>query len=146
MLRVTLLLIVCAATIGCVQRTITVTSAPAGALVYLNDEEIGRTPTTVPFTWYGLYDVRLIKDGYETLNTTRRAEPPLFDTLGLDLISEVSPETKRVDLQWHFTLTRPAPVDEELTVDRARQLRALLDAEAAHTHDQTTIQTESNEP
>ena len=33
---------------GCVQRTITVNSDPQGALVYLNDIEIGRTPVTVP--------------------------------------------------------------------------------------------------
>ncbi len=44
---------------GCVERLITVKSKPAGAIVYLNDEEIGRTPATVPFRFYGVYDVRL---------------------------------------------------------------------------------------
>jgi len=48
---------------GCVERLITVKSTPAGALVYLNDEEVGRTPVTVPFKFYGVYDVRLEHDG-----------------------------------------------------------------------------------
>jgi hypothetical protein len=45
--------------LGCVERTISITSEPEGALVYLNDEEVGRTPVSVPFTFYGVYDVRL---------------------------------------------------------------------------------------
>ena len=130
MIRLIGLSLLCALATGCVQRTITVTSEPSGALVYLNDEEVGRTPTTVPFTWYGVYDVRLTKAGYETLYTTQQAEPPLFDTLGLDLISEVSPDTERVNLEWHYVLQRPQPVDESMTVDRARQLRSMLDREA----------------
>jgi hypothetical protein len=48
---------------GCIRRSITITSQPAGALVWLNDEEIGRTPVTVPFTYYGVYDVRLEHEG-----------------------------------------------------------------------------------
>ena len=38
---------------GCVDRTISITSTPSGALVYLNDEEVGRTPLVTPFTFYG---------------------------------------------------------------------------------------------
>ncbi len=48
---------------GCVERLITVRSQPPGALVHLNDEEIGRTPVTVPFKFYGVYDVRLEHEG-----------------------------------------------------------------------------------
>lgn len=44
---------------GCIERTITITSEPSGSLVHLNDEPVGRTPLTVPFTFYGTYDVRL---------------------------------------------------------------------------------------
>ena len=48
---------------GCIERLITVRSQPPGALVYLNDEEVGRTPVTVPFKFYGVYDVRLEHEG-----------------------------------------------------------------------------------
>ncbi len=44
---------------GCVERTISISSEPSGALVHLNDEEVGRTPLTVPFTFYGTYSVRV---------------------------------------------------------------------------------------
>ncbi len=47
---------------GCVTRTISVTSQPVGALVYLNDEEVGRTPLTVTHRFHGVYDVRLEAD------------------------------------------------------------------------------------
>lgn len=63
---------------GCVRRTITITSEPSGALVHLNDTEIGRTPVTVGFTHYGVYDVRLSHEGrwVDTENT--------LQALGLD--------------------------------------------------------------
>lgn len=48
---------------GCLERTITITSQPTGALVHLNDREVGRTPVVVPFTFYGTYTVRLEHDG-----------------------------------------------------------------------------------
>jgi hypothetical protein len=51
-----------ASLLGCVERTISITSEPRGALVYLNDEEVGRTPVSVPFTYYGVYDVRLERE------------------------------------------------------------------------------------
>src|SRR4051812_11540396 len=52
---------------GCVQRTLTVKSDPPGAIVSLNGVEVGRTPIERDFTWYGVYDVELRKDGYEPL-------------------------------------------------------------------------------
>jgi hypothetical protein len=115
---------------GCIQRSIRVDSQPQGALVYLNDVEVGRTPTTVPFTFYGVYDVRLEKAGYETLNTTEKAVAPLSDLPGIDLIAEVSPWRTNIQLDWFFTLEELRPVDEALTIERARQLRAEINPPA----------------
>src|ERR1700689_2659659 len=61
---------------GCVQRTLTVRSDPDGALVYLNDQEIGRTPLARYFTWYGVYDVELHKEGYQSIKTTAAVIAP----------------------------------------------------------------------
>lgn len=116
---------------GCIQRTITIDSQPQGALVYLNDVEVGRTPTTVPFTFYGVYDVRLSKQGFQTLHTEQKAQAPWWDNPGPDMIAEAMPGTKRVNLQWRYTLEPAPPTDEALTVDRARQMRAYLQQEAA---------------
>src|SRR5688500_18580755 len=54
---------------GCVVREMVIDSEPRGALVYLNDQEIGRTPLTKEFTWYGTYDAVVRLEGYETLKT-----------------------------------------------------------------------------
>ena len=48
---------------GCVERRLTIQTKPQGAMVLLNDEEIGRSPVTVPFNWYGDYRVRRLR-GY----------------------------------------------------------------------------------
>ena len=52
---------------GCVRRTIRITTEPPHALVYLNDQEIGRSAVTTDFIWYGDYDVIVRKEGYKTL-------------------------------------------------------------------------------
>ena len=114
---------------GCgVQRTIHITSEPSGALVHLNDEEVGRTPVTVPFKFYGGYSVRLEHEGYATLDTVAEAEAPWWEYPGPDLIAAAMPDAKnRVD--WHFVMTEAVPANEqdaEAIVDRARQLRSRL--------------------
>ncbi len=133
--RSILLGLVLVAATGCVERTITIRSEPTGALVYLNDVEVGRTPTTVPFTFYGKYDVRLLKDGYQTLSTWRNANAPVYDWPGIDLFTEMLPGRQKVELVWDFTLEEAGPIDPAMTIDRGRQLRALLkqEAEAAST-------------
>jgi hypothetical protein len=56
------------------QRTVDITSDPL-VLVYLNGEEIGRTPLRYDFIWYSDYDVVLRKDDYETLRPITRSTP-----------------------------------------------------------------------
>ncbi|MEM6333559.1 MAG: PEGA domain-containing protein [Planctomycetota bacterium] len=109
---------------GCVERTITITSEPAGALVHLNDEAIGRTPVTVPFTFYGEYDVRLDLAGYEPLWTSQRADAPWWEHPGPDLIGEMIPGNE-VGLAWHFELAEQEPaeaVDPDALAARAHEL------------------------
>ena len=59
-----------AALTGCVERQLTINTNPEGALVVLNDEEIGLSPVTVNFNWYGDYCVRI----------TRKAMKPSIPT------------------------------------------------------------------
>ena len=115
---------------GCIQRTITINSQPQGAVVHLNDVEVGRTPTRLPFTFYGTYDVRLAKDGYQTLHVARQAKAPWWDNPGPDIVAEALPGQRKVNLEWHFVLDAMPPTDEALTLDRARQMWALLRQEA----------------
>lgn len=77
------------ASLGCaVDRTLTIRTEPDGALVTLNDQEVGRSPITVPFTWYGDYDIVIRKSGFETLKTHYRVDAPWHQQPGIDLITE----------------------------------------------------------
>lgn len=112
---------------GCVKRTLLIESDPPGALVYLNDQEVGRTPVIVPFTWYGTYDVRLEKEGYRTLHTEQELEQPWWEHPGPDLFAEAIPD-KRVERSWFFELSEATPadaVDPDVLLEHARQMREL---------------------
>jgi len=82
-------LVLCGAGIGCVRRTLTINSDPQGALVYLNDAEVGRTPVSVDFLWYGDYDVILRKEGYATLQTNERVNEPWYQVPPIDFREEL---------------------------------------------------------
>lgn len=111
------------ATTGCIERRIRITSEPAGALVRLNDVEVGVTPLEVDFTYYGVYDVRLSKDGYQPLVTSAEAKAPWWETPGIDLVSEAWPGRNVSLIEWSFTLA-PAQDDPDAIIERARELRA----------------------
>ena len=74
---------------GCVERTMKICSQPPGALVTVNDEEVGATPVKFAFLWYGDYEIVLRKAGYEVLKTHCTIKAPWYETPPMDLISEV---------------------------------------------------------
>jgi len=107
---------------GCLHRRIFVTSDPPGATVHLNDVEIGRTPVEVDFTYFGVYDVRITKQGYEPITTSENAEAPIYEWPGLDLLAEAIPADITTEIRWDYTLT---PIDNDIdgVLERARGLR-----------------------
>ena len=107
---------------GCVRRTLTITTEPSGALLWLNDREVGRTPVEVDFDYYGTYDVRLERDGYEPMMTSGKADAPWWDTVVLDLFAEAVPGTLKSHVRWHYVM-QPVDEDRERLIDRARRLR-----------------------
>ena len=111
------------------ERTISITSEPPGALVWLNDVELGRTPVETDFKFFGVYDVRLALAGYEPLITSREAQAPFYEQPGIDLVAAAIPGTRRTKIDWHFDLAL-LPTDEAGKraaetglVERARALR-----------------------
>ncbi|MGQ9651625.1 MAG: PEGA domain-containing protein [Phycisphaerae bacterium] len=74
---------------GCVRRTMTINTAPQGARVILNDQEVGTSPVSIDFTWYGDYSVILEKEGYRTLQTNQFVATPWYQTPGIDFFAEV---------------------------------------------------------
>jgi len=115
---------------GCVRRTVEITSAPTGALVLLNDREIGRTPATVEIDHYGTYDVQLRLDGFEPIDAGAEAVPPAWDRVGPDLFAELLPGTYITRNRWHFELS-PWDRDPEAVLERAQVFRLRFDGEAA---------------
>jgi hypothetical protein len=111
---------------GCVQRKLTVTSDPPGAVVTLNDQDVGRTPFTRDFIWYGTYDVAVREEGYQTLKTHSRVIAPWWQWFPIDLLTEFLPVTDRHAL--HYTLKPAAtqPADQKAVVTRAKQMQGQL--------------------
>jgi hypothetical protein len=66
----------------------TIRSNPPGALVYVDDYEIGATPVSTDFTYYGTRKIRLVKDGYETLTVMQPIPAPWYQFPPADFITE----------------------------------------------------------
>jgi len=113
---------------GCVQRQLTVTSEPAGALVYMNDQEVGRTPFTRDFIWYGRYEVAVRKDGYDSLKTHTSVYAPFWQWVPLDLPMELLPVTDREHISYALRPATTQPADTAAVMVRAEQLQAKLES------------------
>jgi hypothetical protein len=124
-LRGLIILVALLVTAGCVERSVTINSRPSGALVVLNDQEVGRTPATVSFQWYGDYDVLLRLEGYETLKTHTKIDAPWYEYPPIDFVAEVFwPATVHDRHYREFELQpRVEPTPEELLA-RADEVRS----------------------
>jgi hypothetical protein len=111
---------------GCVRRSLTVRSQPPGALVYLNGVEVGRTPVTRDFLWYGVYDVELRRDGYETLKTRGKVIAPWWQWVPIDLVAELLPLHDRRELAYSMRPISEAAVDPKVMLQRAEAMRPKL--------------------
>jgi hypothetical protein len=109
---------------ACVRRTITITTEPPNALVFLNDQEIGRSKVSTDFLWYGDYDVVIRKEGYETLQTGWEVKAPWYQVVPVDFFAEVLWPGQLHDVHSrHFVLDpQVLPTSQEL-VERALQTR-----------------------
>ena len=115
---------------GCVERKLTIVTEPAEAAVWLNDEEIGSTPVTVNFNWYGDYSVRIEKPGYEIVNTHRMLKQPAHDKFPLDFFAEVLwPGTIKDSYTWTFDLQQYRTSTPQELIDSATQMRQKADQE-----------------
>ena len=111
---------------GCVRRTIEISTAPKGALVWLNGREVGRTPVSVDFTHYGTYDLMIKKKGWEPIIVAKDAPVPILDTAGVDLVVEILPIDVHHVVQWHIDMER-RDASRRALVKRADALRTSLE-------------------
>ena len=121
---------------GCLQRTISITTEPPGATVWLNDVEVGTTPLETDFTYYGAYDVRIRRAGYEPILDRRKITPPLHERPVIDLFAEMIPAKISNRIEWTFAMkpadesAQPAGLGADASdaaaVERAKDLRGKL--------------------
>ena len=111
---------------GCVERRLTINTQPQGAIVFLNDEEIGVSPVTVSFEWYGDYNVRINKEGYQTLKTHRKLEGPWYDDFPFDFFTMLNPKRTVNAYDWTFTLEEKKQIRREQLIQNAQELKGQL--------------------
>ncbi|HUE17990.1 MAG TPA: PEGA domain-containing protein [Planctomycetaceae bacterium] len=73
---------------GCVYRRLVVRSDPPGARVILDGQEVGYTPTGIPFTYYGTRRLTLVKPGFETHTELVTIPPPWYQWFPVDFVSD----------------------------------------------------------
>ena len=119
---------------GCVDREMTITSEPSGARVEISGLDVGTTPVRKSFTWYGVYDIVISKEGCETRRIAQNVPMPAHQVPPLDLFAELWPATIYDRHEFHYKL-EPAktPTREEL-IRQADVLRIKNDQPVAKPH------------
>src|SRR5262245_24470533 len=112
---------------GCVERRMTIRTNvdnQGGALVYLDNEEVGTTPVSTGFTYYADREIKLVKDGYETVTLVQPVRAPWWDSLLLEFFTEnLWPFTLRDERQFHYELSPAAAVSSGEVLQRGDRLR-----------------------
>jgi hypothetical protein len=109
--------------VGCARHSVSISSEPSGALVFINGNEVGRTPMKYDFDNFGDFDVVLRKDGFETLKTHKTIATPLHGYAPFDLGAEAF--GVKDHYEWRFDLA-PASgqaVDAAELVNRGQALK-----------------------
>ncbi len=107
-----------------VRRRLNVNSNPPGALVYVDNQQIGTTPCSVDFTYYGTREVRLIKPGYETLTVNQPIPAPWYQYVPIDFVAENFIAMKiRDNRTVNYNLSPQLVVPPQELLSRADQLR-----------------------
>ena len=117
-------LLVCCCQLSCVHRRLTIRSNPPGALVYVDGQEIGFTPVSTPFVYYGTRSIRLEMDGYEIVEQMHRIRAPWYQIPPIDFVSEnLSFRDIRDERVLDFQLVPMQIVPTGRLLDRANNLR-----------------------
>ncbi|MGN1200065.1 MAG: PEGA domain-containing protein, partial [Thermoguttaceae bacterium] len=126
---------------GCngVRRRLTITSEPSGAIVYLNNKEIGKTPISRNFVYSGVYDIKCYKEGYEMKETYYKAGRPWYLYPGIDFFAEnFTPGELRDEQTCHITLEQKREIPRNELYENACKLRDEAHNGAVVTKNETT--------
>lgn len=115
---------------GCVSRRMTIVSNPPGAMALLDGKEIGYTPASADFLWYGTRQVTLIKDGFETKTDMVTVSAPWYQWPVIEFLADNFSPTRVTDRRiFNFNLQpRQMIPDEELRSGKAAAERSTIGA------------------
>lgn len=110
---------------GCVERRYTIRTDPPGALVSVNGQELGTSPVSKSFVYYGDRDIRVSKDGFRTERIIQPVRAPWWDNYLTEFFTEnLVPITLRDEREYIYKLVpEEAPSADDL-LRRAEGLRA----------------------
>jgi hypothetical protein len=110
---------------GCVERRYTLRTNPPGALAIVNGEEVGQTPVSRSFYYYGDREITFLLDGYETKTLIQPMKAPWWDNLFTEFFTEnLVPFNLRDEREFSYQLTTASPPRAGDLRDRAEQLRS----------------------
>jgi hypothetical protein len=110
---------------GCVERRYTIRTNPPGALVEVNGEEIGRTPVSRSYTYYGDRDITLSMDGYQTQRLIQPIRAPWYDNLVTEFFTEnLVPFTLRDERDFTYTMAPSTVPAKNDLISRGESLRS----------------------
>ena len=90
---------------GCVERRYTIRTDPPGATVVVNGEEIGPSPASKSFVYYGERKITLVLDGYETKTLIQPINAPWWDNYLTEFFTEnVIPVSMRDEREYTYKL------------------------------------------
>jgi PEGA domain-containing protein len=110
---------------GCVERRYTIRTDPPGATVIVNGEEIGPSPTSKSFVYYGDRKITMVLDGYQTKTLIQPIKAPWWDNYITEFFTEnIVPVSLRDEREYMYKLElAQTPPQGELR-DRAESLRS----------------------
>lgn len=95
----------------------------------IDGKDIGYTPTSIDYIWYGTREVQLLKDGYETQTQFIKIGAPWYQRFPLDFISDNFLGTHvRDHRRFDLTMQPKQPDVASDVIQRGRSLRS----EAVH--------------
>lgn len=110
---------------GCMHRRLTIRSDPPGAAVLVDGDEVGFTPCSIDYTYYGTREITLMKDGYKTLRAPVKLSTPWYQIFPLEFVTDNFALTKINDRrEVSFPLAREELEPTQYLEDRANSLRS----------------------
>ena len=114
---------------GCVKRRYTIRTDQPGALVFVNGEEIGTTPVSRSFIFYGDREIVLVADGYQTQRIRQPLPAPWWDNGITDFVTEnLLPVTLRDEREFQYRMvptSNPSVPDLQARAEATRRIGQL---------------------